>query len=266
MKRILFLIAFLGVFTFLSCKSDNNYEAPSGDISYDNLSDNVQSEEEVDIESNIEKKLIKGGRVEFETFDLNLTRTTIANSLKKYNAYISTDQQYKSDIRISSVMTIRVPQNNFDNFLNEITVGITQFDVKDINVKDVTEEFLDVEARLKTKKELEARYLEILKKANSVKEILEVEREIGHLRSDIESIEGRLKYLSNQVAFSTLTVTFYQQIAESKQFGNKFKTSLKNGWENLIWFLIFLTNLWPFILLTVLAFIIIRYFKRRTKK
>ena len=73
-----------------------------------------------------------------------------------------------------------------------------------IDSQDVTEEYIDITARLKTKKELEARYLELLKKANKVEEIVSIEKEIGNLRSDIESIEGRLRYINNAVAYSTL--------------------------------------------------------------
>ena len=200
---------------------------------------------------NVERKLIKEGRVEFETDDINSTRKLIFESIKKYKAYISSDQEYKFSRRISNTIIVRVPAKNFDLLLSDITKGITKFDSKNIEVKDVTEEFIDIQARLKTKKKLENRYLELLKKANTVTEIIEVEKQIGQLRSEIESIEGRLKYLTSKVSLSTLTITFYQTVPNETEFGNKFKNGFKNGWNNLIWFFVFLTNIWPFILIGI---------------
>src|SRR5690606_25782793 len=197
----------------------------------------------------VERKLIKEGRVEFETNNLNKTRKTIFEAVNKYKAYVSSDQEFKSPGRKSNTVIIRVPADSFDNLLNDATKGIEKFESKEITVKDVTEEFLDVEARLKTKKELELRYIDLLKQAKNVTEILEIEKQMGELRTEIESIEGRLKYLQNNVSFSTLTMTFYETIPNETEFAQKFKNGFKNGWDNLIWFFVGLTNLWPFILI-----------------
>ena len=214
-------------------------------------------------EINVERKLIKEGRVEFETDDINSTRKLIFESIEKYKGYTSSDQEYKSIGRVSNTIVIRVPAKNFDLLLSAATKGVTKFDSKNIEVKDVTEEFLDIQARLKTKKVLENRYLELLKKANSVTEILEVEKQIGQLRSEIESIEGRLNYLKSKVSLSTLTMTFYQSIPNETEFGNKFKNGFKSGWDNLIWFFVFLTNIWPFILIGIGLIFGIKMWKKR---
>ena len=217
-------------------------------------------------EMNVERKLIKEGRVEFETDDIISTRTQIFESIEKYKGYSSSDQEYKSTGRISNTIIIRVPANNFDLLLSDATKGVTKFDSKNIEVKDVTEEFLDIQARLKTKKELESRYLEILKKANSVTEMLEVEKQLGQLRAEIESVEGRLKYLESKVSFSTLTMSFYQTVPNETKFGNEFKVGFKKGWDNLIWFFVILINIWPFILIGIgLIFGIRTWRKRKTK-
>ncbi|HQB19287.1 MAG: DUF4349 domain-containing protein [Bacteroidales bacterium] len=222
------------------------------------------------ISETIERKLIKEGEVEFETDNLNLTRKTIFEAVKKHKAYVSSDQEFKYPGKKSNTISIRVPANNFDNLLTDATQGVKKFESKEINVKDVTEEFLDIQARVKKKKELEQRFIDLLKKAKNVTEILEIEKQIGQLREDIESIEGRLKYLEDRVAFSTLTMTFYETIPYETEFGQKFKNGFKNGWDNLIWFLIGLTNIWPFIILIGLVIVIIvrthRKRKRKIKK
>ena len=219
----------------------------------------------IDVET-VGRKLIKEGRVAFETNNLNSTRQTIFQAVSKYEAYVSTDQEYTSAGQISNTVVIRVPADNFDPLLKEATQGVERFDSKEITVNDVTEEFLDVQARLKTKKELETRYLDLLKQAKKVTDILEIENQIGQLRSDIESTEGRLKYLQSQVSFSTLTMTFYESIPNETAFGQKFKNGFRNGWDNLIWFFVALINVWPFILLGFGLVLGIRFHRRRKSK
>jgi hypothetical protein len=211
----------------------------------------------------LERKLIKEGIVEFEVCNVDSTRIKIFKAVEKYNGYISSDQEFEETRQIINTLIIRVPAKNFNLLMSEATHGVKKFDIKDIEIKDVTEEFLDINARLKTKKELENRYLEILEKANKVTEILEIEKQIGILRSEIESVEGRLKYLENRISFSTLNVTFYQTISKETEFGIKFKNGLKNGWDNLIWFFVYLTNIWPFILIAIGLIIGIRIWKRK---
>ncbi len=261
MKQLKKIFGLLILISVLGCNSKD-----------ENLSYAMVDEEMVEAnpkekhEIEFERKLIKEGSIEFETLDITSTRKTIFETIEKYEGYISSDQEYKSSERITNTIIIRVPAKNFDNLLKGATKGIPKFDYKEIEVKDVTEEFLDVQARLNTKKELENRYLELLKKANSVTEILEVEKQIGELRSDIESVEGRLKYLENNVSFSTLTMTFYQKEPNETEFGNKFKSGFKTGWDNLIWFFVFLTNMWTFILIGIALILGIRIWRKKKRE
>lgn len=215
---------------------------------------NVQQQEKI----SVEKKLIKNGNISFETEDLAKTKGTIATAAKKYKAYISSDNAYTSQDRISNTLTVRVPASSFDDFLKDITEGIDELESKNINISDVTEQFLDIEARLRTKKKLEVRFTELLAKAKNVSELLDIERQLSNVRSEIESVEGRLKYLSNQVDFSTLNVTFYKKTTQDTKFGKKLKNGFKNGINNLKWFFVFLVNIWPFVILTIVIIYIIR--------
>ena len=213
-----------------------------------------------------ECRLIREGFVEFRTNDIEATRKNIYEALKKFEAYASSDQEFKSTGRASNTIVVRVPAKSFDDLFDAATKDVRRFDSKEINVKDVTEEFLDIQARLKTKKELEARYVDLLKKAKTVTEMLEVESEIGKLRSEIESIEGRMRFLTDKISFSTLTLTFYQKISNETEFSNQFKIALQNGWENLIWFFVALANIWPFILIIVILVFVFRFIKKKKKK
>ena len=223
------------------------------------------AEEEVNSKPIVERKLIKEGFVEFESQSIGDSRKKILAAVEKHKAYVSSDEEYKSSGRVSNTLVIRMPAEKFDAFLADATQGVDKFERKEIRVKDVTEEFLDIQARLKTKKELEQRYLELLKQAKTVSEILEIETQAGQLRTEIESIEGRLKYLQNKVSFSTLTIDFYQSIPNENQFGQKFKNGLSNGWDNLIWFFVVLTNIWPFVLIGIGIIFAVRRIRKRRK-
>ena len=212
----------------------------------------------------LDRKIIKEGEIHFETSDLDETRQRITASVTSLEGYISKENQYTYNDRISQTLEIRVPSGNFDKLIEDISKGVERFDTKRIQATDVTEEYLDIELRMRIKKETENRYRELLAKAQTVEEILSIEKQIGELRAEIESIEGRLKYLKDQISYSMLTVTFYEMVSTPVSFTSKLGVGLKNGWNNFIWFLIGLVNVWPFILLGSFGVLgIIAYRKRR---
>ena len=109
--------------------------------------------------------------------------------------------------RTDNEITIRVPAAQFDDALKGIA---SKGDVltRNVQVEDVTEEFLDVMLRLKNARQVRERIAQLLANAKNVEESLEVERELNRLSAEIERLEGRLKYLRNRARYSTITVTF----------------------------------------------------------
>jgi hypothetical protein len=211
-----------------------------------------------------ERKLIKTGSIDFEVDNAVKTKASIAGLVKEFNGYISSDEQnnYSGATRYSQVA--RIPSDKLDDFLAKVEGLAKNVDAKNISTQDVTEEFIDVETRLSTKKELEARYHQILKQAKTVKDILEVETQLNNVRAEIESMEGRLKYLTNQTSFSTLTITFYQTISGNYGFTYRFFSSFGNGWDNLLDFIIGLLNAWPFVIIVgAVVWFFIRWRRKR---
>ncbi|TRZ46340.1 DUF4349 domain-containing protein [Robertkochia solimangrovi] len=247
------------LFLLMSCESS----VESGENTFaEKISEDVIGENNFEIAS---RKLIREGRIEFETDDLGVTRKIILEAVAKHKAYVSSDLEDNYAERIRNTLIIRVPAENFEALYNDATVGVGEFDNKEINVKDVTAEYLDIEVRMTTKKQLEKRYTELLSQAKNVTEILEIENELGKLRADIESTEGRLKYLKDRISFSTLTISFYESNPVQTAFGGKFKSGFRNGWENLIWFFVALINIWPFILFAFGIVFGIRYYRRKKR-
>lgn len=211
-----------------------------------------------------ERKLTKNGSIRFETSDLNKTKQLITNTVASLNGYISNDNTSESDNRTENSLTVRVPADKTDSLIAVIESNASKIDYKSIDVEDVTEQFIDLDTRVRTKKEVETRYRELLTRATSVEEILKIEEQIGNIRTEIESAEGRLRYLSNRVQYSTLNVTFYEKNPDFgfwKKMGNAFR----NGWNSLLWLFIGIANLWAIILFAVLVVTLAAHLVKRNR-
>jgi hypothetical protein len=214
----------------------------------------------------VNRKLIRTGDLSFKTNDLDGTGKRIREAIHKHKAWISSENENTSGRQINRMVTIRVPADRFDAMIADIGEGVEHFDQKNISSNDVTEEFLDVEARLKNRKALEIRYLELLSKASTTADLLQIENQINMLRGEIESIEGRMKYLSNQVDYSTLTVNYYKVVPVQTHLWKKIEQGLQNGWTALMYVIILIATLWPFLLTGLLAYFGIRIYVKKKRK
>jgi len=289
MKNKLFILFISSLFLF-SCSGSNNEYASKTDAGYEyeetteessvdematesvdetspqNPTLNSETSAETTPIKVSDRKIIKEGEISFETKNVKSARIAIDSIVKKYGAYISGDNETKYSEKVQQTITIRVPFAKFDELLASIVNGVDYLDSRNIRASDVTEEYLDVQSRIKNKKKLEERFTEILKEARSVDDILNVERQIGQLREEIESAEGRLRYLENRTSLSTLTVTFYEYHESEKGFGSEFGRGFVNGWNSLVWFLVGLVNIWPFlIIIGLVVWFIIRKYSQRKK-
>ena len=141
---------------------------------------------------------------------------------------------------------------------------------KEISARDVTEEFVDLTTRLNSKRNALSRYNDIMKRADKVKDIVEIEEAIRNLQEEIESSEGRLRYLNDCVNYSTLSLSistekdFSYHPAKRDSFWEKFKESVVEGWFGLVDFVLGLFGMWPvLIVLAVLIVFIRRWIKKR---
>ena len=165
-------------------------------------------------------------------------------------------------------MSIRIPSTHFDAFIADVGKGVGYFDRKEISARDVTEEYIDTEARLKAKKALETRYLELLKKANKVSEMLEIETQLATIREEIEAKEGSLRYMQHRISMSAVNIEIYKntpvETGATVSYGDKMWNAIKSGFFGISTFFIGLLYLWPFIIiLVVLFFVIRRRFRRK---
>lgn len=210
-----------------------------------------------------ERKIIKKGEIRFKTQEIDATRKEVGRQVKALDGYVASEKLNNNDYRVEHILRVKVPSVHFDSLMHMITRYAQVVKHRKVTMRDVTDEFIDIQARLKNKRQLEARYQQILQKANTVEEMLKVERELNKLREDIESAEGRLKYLSNQVNYSEIKIRYFVPSSADFGFGYKFAEALEKGWDNFMGFIIAMVNIWP---LLILAALIVFWIVRRRKK
>lgn len=194
-----------------------------------------------------DRRIVRTGELQFEVDALEAARSTAIQKVLAAGGLVEGDDQGEWGSQRSVTLRFRIPADRFDAVVQELQ-GLGRLEQQHINATDVTTEWVDVEARLKAKRTVEARYMELAGQARQVSELLEVERALGDVRAEIESMEARMRSLRDQVAMSTLTVTCIKQQAVSERFAPRFGVALREGWNNLLRFLVGLTNLWPFVL------------------
>lgn len=249
--------------------SDKNYDAGSRLVPMEPAGETEVRQQLMPSAKEEKQKIIKTARLAFETKDVEATHKKILQLASQYKGLVQSDNSGKDYNRFFKNLTIRIPTENFQLFVDGISERVDYFDKRDISRQDVSEEFIDLEARLKAKRTLEERYLELLKKANNVKEMLEIERELSNIREEIEAKQGRLQYLQNQVSMSTVNIEFYRTTAETgitQSYGQKMKNAFQGGWNGISVFFLGILYLWPLILVAIVTVFVLRIFLKNRKK
>lgn len=216
-------------------------------------------------------KIIKSADVRFKVKNVKNATKEIGTIVQHLNGYISDQRFQNTNYKVENRFTIKVPQKHFDTLLDSL-IGVAEFvEYQNITSDDVTEQYIDLESRLKTKLEVKKRYEAILRKrANSVKDVLAAEDMIGGIQEEIEATQGRLKYLTNKVSFSTIQVDLYETVNYveepedyTRTFFSKTKEGFSFGWNLIESILLGIIHIWPLLIISGIAVVIL---KRRKKK
>jgi hypothetical protein len=221
----------------------------------------------------VTRKIIKEGEISFETKNIPATRKAIYNSLQKLGGYIAEENETNDSIITHNqyVLKARIPEKNFDLFLNNVSSNATRIASKNIRARDVTAEYIDVTTHLANKKKLEDRYVELLKKGNKISDLLEIENKISEIQTSIDSTQGQLNYLVNRVEYSSLDITFYtkQTVKDNAQtFGYRFVSALSGGWDILVALFFGVISVWPLWIIAIAMYFVFKawYKKHSVKK
>lgn len=225
----------------------------------------------VESENVIKKKIIKDGRIRIEVQELEQTKLTVDSLVKIFNGYYENESLSNWDPETSYELKIRIPDGRFEKFVSALETGNGEIKYKEIQARDVTAEFIDLETRLANKKNYLVKYNELLKKAKSVKDILEIEEKIRGIEEEIESTTGRLNYLSDLVSYSTLNLTIYKRKSnllkpeKREKLIRRIKHALSGGWFGFIDFLVFIITIWPFWIIVFLVIYGWRTYRKKRK-
>src|SRR5438067_2927826 len=161
------------------------------------------------------RKLIRNAAVQLDivSFDDAVQKiTALANEERGYVATTSSEKQGNGKLR--GTVVVKVLPENLDRFLQKVR-GLGELKNQTRGTEDVTKAYLDTDARLKNAHVIEQRLVDMLKtKTGKVSDLLQVEKELGRVREDIEKMQGELKYWDSQVQFATVTVSLAEKEME----------------------------------------------------
>jgi hypothetical protein len=154
-----------------------------------------------------ERLIIRNGEAVLFVADVTASEQAVRDLAAELGGYVVSSNRYGQEESAYATITIRVPAQTFDSALERLRAVAERVDRVTTTSQDVTEEFVDLEARLRTLQATEQRLIELLGRAQTVDEILKIEQQLSTVRTDIERIQGRMEYLSTNAALSTIAVT-----------------------------------------------------------
>ncbi|MBO9701177.1 MAG: DUF4349 domain-containing protein [Sporocytophaga sp.] len=265
MKRIIAISLFF-VNVFSSC-AQKEEKAEAADVA-------AQSQEiaSIDVKKDIHikdpGKIIRKANIRFETKDLQKTTDHLEVQVNQLNGFVESSELLTGNYEHSNKMILRIPSSAFDTMIRILSKEALFMNEKTITSEDVSGEFVDVASRLKAKREVEQRYIELLRhNAKTLEEVLLAEQQIASLHEEIEAKVDRLNFLKDQVSYSTIVVKFYQKVEyvpepEMTEVGIlvRFKEAFSTGWNGVLSLAVGMAYVWPLLLVVgaVVLFIVNR--------
>ncbi len=247
----------------LSCQQETDRSAP---VSAPAPGKMQMTGEESRQEEALPTKKIRNGQIRLVCADAMKTAADLRQEVARLKGFIENENVHHAHRTYEVYLQLRIPADRLETFMDHAAGLALRVENRSVGITDITEIYADTDARLRNKKALEVRYLEILKAAKNVEEILAIERELHQVRADIESMETQIKNYDQQVALSQVTVSCVTYASGSDHFLGRMREALANGWSNLLDFLVFLSEGWAVLLMLVAVFSLFRWWRRRAIK
>ena len=238
---------------FTGFLSDSTGQIPNEDKKQkqDKPQEPVQTQPKIDWD----KKIIKTATLNLEIKNYNSFYKSIREKVGQLGGYVAQEQQAETDYKIENTLTIKIPVDQFDNALSQVTTGVEKINDKRITSEDVTGEVVDTKSRIEAKRQIRLRYLDLLKQAKNMEEILNVQSEINDVQEEIESASDRVSYLTHSSAYSTINLTFYEVLNataknnDKPSFASRMSNAFSSGWSWVGELFVGLISIWPLLLL-----------------
>ncbi|MED3986092.1 DUF4349 domain-containing protein [Peribacillus simplex] len=158
-----------------------------------------------------ERKVIHQAQLELKVKNLEKAQIKIENKVAEYGGYVVESNVYREDEElVEGTITVRVPEAYFQDFLADSEGEASEVVGRNVTGQDVTEQYVDLKARLKSKRAVEERLLAFMKDAEKTEDLLKISSDLAVVQEEIEQLTGQMKYLENQTSYSTVTITLSQ--------------------------------------------------------
>ncbi|MCP1155443.1 DUF4349 domain-containing protein [Peribacillus frigoritolerans] len=158
-----------------------------------------------------ERKVIHQAQLELKVKNLEKAQMKIENKVAEYGGYVVESNVYREDEElVEGTITVRVPEAHFQDFLTDSEGEASEVVGRNVTGQDVTEQYVDLKARLKSKRAVEERLLAFMKDAEKTEDLLKISADLAVVQEEIEQLTGQIKYLENQTSYSTVTITLSQ--------------------------------------------------------
>jgi len=154
-----------------------------------------------------DRKIVKTGSMTLEVEDIAETMDKVAEMTDELNGYVVSSYKHEYERGVSGHITIRVPSEKFDEAFARLRQLAIAVPYETTTATDVTEEYVDLEAQLSNLRATETQYLALMEKAETVEDMLKVQKELSNVRGQIEQIEGRMQYLEHTSETALIDVT-----------------------------------------------------------
>ncbi len=156
----------------------------------------------------VPRKIIYDATIDLVVDSLNGLEAAIADVVKRHDGFLAgSDLASQVSTQRTATWKVRVPVDRFEDFVRAVS-RLGEVRSSHVGSQDVTEEFFDLEARIRNKQEEEKRLLKhLLDSTGKLEDILKVEHEITRVRGEVEQMQGRLRFLANRADLSTITIT-----------------------------------------------------------
>jgi hypothetical protein len=166
--------------------------------------------------ASLERKIIKNAYMSMEVNQYQAVVRQVEEIAVSLGGYVQDSSHIVSQQgNYSGQLVIRVPQQSFELALNQIEV-LGKLKSKRLAGEDVTMTYYDVEGRLKVAREKEGRLLDLLKKAGKLEDIINIERELGYTRNEIEHLTGQIRYLNQMTGLATINLNLTEPVIKTE--------------------------------------------------
>jgi hypothetical protein len=188
--------------------------------------------------------LIRTGDMGIEVERLDTAVAAVTAAARAVGGWVANTSTYTTDAQRTATIEVKVPAARFDALVERLR-AVGEVQSVQVSVEDVGEEYTDVAARMANARRLESRLIELLTtRTGRLEDVLQVERELARVREQIERYEGRLRYLREHAAVSTLSVRVYEPgtVVGNQPGLRVIGDAFRQAWLNLIALVAFLVQ------------------------